>query len=77
MSVTAGETTDVGEVILIAGDANGDNRISLFDLVLLAKSYDKTQGQQGYNGNCDFNGDGAVDFGDLLILANSYDLIGE
>jgi hypothetical protein len=77
VSVAAGETTDVGTVILTAGDANGDNTVNIFDLVLLAKSYGRAQGQPGYNNYCDFNGDTVIDFKDLIILAKSYDMSGD
>jgi hypothetical protein len=51
------------------GDANGDGRVDVSDLLALAASYGLSQGQPGYNAACDFNGDNVVDGADLLILA--------
>jgi hypothetical protein len=51
------------------GDANGDGRVDVGDLGILAANYggsDKTWAQG------DFNGDGRVDVGDLGILAAHY-----
>jgi uncharacterized protein (DUF2141 family) len=54
---------------LTPGDANGDNKVDVGDLGILAANYggaDKTWSQG------DFNGDGKVDVGDLGILAANY-----
>jgi hypothetical protein len=53
----------------IPGDANGDNKVDVGDLGILAANYggtDKTWSEG------DFNGDGKVDVGDLGILAANY-----
>lgn len=54
------------------GDANGDGRADVSDLLTLAASYGLSQGQPGYNAACDFNGDNVVDGADLLILAGYF-----
>lgn len=58
---------------LISGDANGDNRISLLDLMVLAREY------MGNDGGrlSDFNGDGIVSLVDLSILAKNYNAVGD
>jgi hypothetical protein len=56
-------------ILLLPGDANGDGRVDVGDLGILAANYGgsgKTR-EQG-----DFNGDGVVDVGDLGILAAHY-----
>jgi ELWxxDGT repeat protein len=52
-----------------AGDADGNGKVDLADLLALARNYGIPQAtlQEG-----DFNHDGKVDFSDLLILAQHY-----
>jgi hypothetical protein len=54
----------------IPGDANGDSKVDVGDLGILAANYGKTSGATWSQG--DFNGDGKVDVGDLGILAANY-----
>lgn len=55
-----------------AGDATGDGHVNYADLVILAASFGKSAGQDGYDVRADFNGDGVVNYADLVILAASY-----
>ena len=52
------------------GDANGDSRVDVSDLGILAANYGMTAGATWDKG--DFNGDGKVDVSDLGILAANY-----
>jgi hypothetical protein len=54
----------------ISGDANGDGKVDVGDLGILAANYGLTADATWAKG--DFNGDGAVDVGDLGILAANY-----
>jgi uncharacterized protein (DUF2141 family) len=54
----------------IAGDANGDRKVDVSDLGILAANYGLTSGATWDKG--DFNGDGKVDVSDLGILAANY-----
>jgi hypothetical protein len=65
-----GNPTEIGTVVMIAGDANGDDKVDVGDLGILAAHYGTTTGATLSMG--DFNGDGAVDVGDLGILAANY-----
>lgn len=65
----------------LAGDINGDGKVGLSDLGLLAKAYSSHgpnyhyQGEpasQNWNSNADINGDGMVNLTDLGILARNY-----
>jgi len=56
----------------IPGDLNGDGRVSLQDLVILANAYGSTPGDANWNANADINGDGRVSLQDLVILALQY-----
>jgi hypothetical protein len=53
------------------GDLNGDLKVNLDDLEILAKSYG-VKGAPSVNLNGDFNGDGMVDDKDLEIMKLSY-----
>jgi serine protease AprX len=70
---TADNTVD-GEHVLITrlGDLNGDFKVTLVDLVVLAKAYSSRQGDSNWNSNADFNSNGVVDLVDLVTLAANY-----
>jgi hypothetical protein len=56
----------------IPGDINGDGKVNLEDLVILAKAYGSTPGAPTWNPNADINGDGVVGSLDLAVLAQHY-----
>jgi hypothetical protein len=61
--------TDLPPDDRLAGDANGDGKVDVGDLGILAANYGGA-GKTWSQG--DFNGDGVVDVGDLGILAANY-----
>ncbi|WP_125779608.1 dockerin type I domain-containing protein [Pseudoalteromonas rubra] len=64
---------DFGEVNLVGGDSNGDNRIDIADLTQLLGAYRSQQGaQNGYVAAADFNRDGEVNLQDLTLLGASF-----
>jgi parallel beta-helix repeat protein len=58
--------------VTIPGDINGDFKVSLSDLSLLAKAYNTAPGSPKWNANADINGDGKIGLPDLSILAKNY-----
>ncbi len=66
---------DFGE--LRAGDANNDNVVALLDFSILASTYNKQEGDTGYNGAADFNNDGAVGLLDFSLLASNFNTSGD
>jgi hypothetical protein len=58
--------------ITIPGDINGDFKVSLSDLTLLAIAYGSKSGDPKWNPNADINGDGKVSLSDLTLLAIHY-----
>jgi hypothetical protein len=56
----------------IPGDINGDSKVSLADLVILALAYGSKPGDPGWNPNADIDGNGKVGLTDLVILATHY-----
>jgi hypothetical protein len=70
---TADNTFVAGSIIVtIPGDLNGDLKVTLSDLVLLAKAYGSKLGGIRWNPNSDINGNGNVDLADLVTLATHY-----
>lgn len=67
--------TNIGTSSALAdkGDANGDGIVNDADRTILTATYNKSQGQSGYDARADFNNDNKVDFGDLAILAQNYE----
>jgi hypothetical protein len=51
---------------------NGDFKVQLSDLVLLARSYGSRLGASNWNPNMDLDGNGIVGLSDLIILAQHY-----
>jgi hypothetical protein len=58
--------------VTIPGDINGDFKVGLTDLVLLARAYGSKPGDSNWNPAADIKGDGVVDLADLVILAQHY-----
>jgi len=59
-------------VVTIPGDLNGDFKVDLADLVLLALAYGSTPAAPNWNPNADIEGNGVVGLPDLVILAQHY-----
>ena len=60
-------------VSLRGGDATGDGKIDLFDLVIVAANYDSAPPS---NAQADINDDGAVDVIDLVLVGSNYGISG-
>jgi parallel beta-helix repeat protein len=77
---TADNTFVGGSVLVtIPGDLNGDSKVTLSDLVILANAYGTTPASGGkpgvphaWNPNADINGNDKVDLSDLVLLALHY-----
>jgi hypothetical protein len=59
-------------IVTIPGDLNGDFKVSLLDLVLLANAYGSKPGDTKWNPNADINGNNIVDLADLVLMAVHY-----
>ncbi len=75
LTLTAGANATTF-AILRMGDVNDDNRISLTDFSLLASSFNRANGQQGYDARADLNGDGSVTLQDFSLLAGNFNQVG-
>lgn len=61
-----GDLIELGQIMLLAGDLNGDNLINILDLAAIA-----TQ-MYSDSSSADLNGDGSVDILDLALAAGNY-----
>ena len=64
--------TDGWVVVTIPGDLNGDFKVNLVDLVMLANAYGSKPGDLNWNPNADLNGNGVIDLADLVTCAIHY-----
>lgn len=51
------------------GDINGDGKVDLKDLALVAHAYASTPGKPNWDPRCDLNNNGVVDLQDLVTVA--------
>lgn len=68
--------TPLGDMYMIAGDANGDKVINLFDLAKVATAYDAAPGAPNWDERADINGDGSVNIFDLVLVSQNFDRYG-
>jgi hypothetical protein len=66
VKVTVGTVVDLGNVVLLGGDVNGDDRVDIRDLSYIAWHFDQADTQ------ADFNRDGRVDILDLTLTAGNF-----
>ena len=66
-----------GEILLLTGDINISNVVNFDDLMVLAGTYGKKQGQQGFLPIADLNRNTKVDLVDLVLLARNYTTYGD
>jgi len=56
----------------IEGDVDGDGKVTLVDLVFVAKAYGSKPGDSNWDPRCDLDGNGQVGLSDLVIIAKNY-----
>jgi hypothetical protein len=59
--------------VSIPGDINGDFKVNLQDLVLLARAYDSKPDSANWNPNADIDDNGMVNLSDLVALSQHYE----
>ncbi len=55
-----------------SGDINSDSCINMSDIVLIAKCFNTTAGQNNFNRNCDLNLDGVINMTDVMCVAKRF-----
>jgi hypothetical protein len=58
--------------VTVPGDIDGNFKVQLADLVILAKAYSAKPGNPNWNPNADVDGNNAVGLSDLVLLAQHY-----
>jgi hypothetical protein len=53
-------------------DVDGDGKVTLVDLVFVAKAYGSKPGDSNWDPRCDLDGNGQVGLSDLVIIAKNY-----
>jgi len=56
----------------LIGDLNGDGKVDMRDIAIVAKAFNTIPGDQNWNPIADLNGDGRVDMKDIAIVAKAY-----
>jgi parallel beta-helix repeat protein len=56
----------------IAGDVNGDKKVNILDISLVAIAYGSTSGAPNWNPVADINGDGTINILDITHVAKEY-----
>ena len=62
----------VSTTVAIAGDANGDGQVNIFDAVAVGRSWQTTRGGPGYSDEADLNNDGRVDIFDAVAIGRNW-----
>ncbi|MDZ4769658.1 MAG: dockerin type I domain-containing protein [Chloroflexota bacterium] len=70
----ANQTIEAGT--LREGDANNDNSVNINDFSILAASFGKSSGIDGFDPRADFNMDGTVNISDFSLLAGNFGMTG-
>jgi hypothetical protein len=72
VNVVNGVTTSLPDVLLRGGDANDDDTVDIFDLVILGLAYNSTPGDPDWDPRGDINDDNAVNLWDLVLVGTNY-----
>ncbi|MBC7262922.1 MAG: SpoIID/LytB domain-containing protein [Chloroflexi bacterium] len=76
LEVSAGQLVRLPDVMLLGGDANGDCRVNIFDLVIVASDPAWTGDScEPRDPHADINGDGCVNIFDLVLVGLNYDCV--
>ncbi|MBS1705808.1 MAG: hypothetical protein JST40_08035 [Armatimonadetes bacterium] len=67
----------LGNVVLLNGDVDGDNFVTIFDYLQLSTAFDSDSSSSNWDPAADLDGDGSVTIFDYLILSNNFDLGGD
>jgi plastocyanin len=57
---------------LLQGDVNGDGKVDITDLVLVASRFLATSGMPQYNSSADLDQDGIIDIVDLVLVSSHF-----
>lgn len=69
VTVTAGMTTTLPQVLLLGGDADDNDVIDILDATIIGNNFGRTE---GLDVRADINNDGEVDVIDLVLMGGNY-----
>lgn len=56
----------------LRGDVNNDDKVDIFDLVIVGKAFGSQPGDSNWNPDADLNNDGAINIFDLAIVGKNF-----
>ena len=65
-------STYVNVTVTIPGDVNGDFKVNMRDIALVARAFGSTPGASNWNPNADINDDGTVNMRDIALAARNF-----
>ncbi|HEY9063163.1 MAG TPA: dockerin type I domain-containing protein [Pseudobacteroides sp.] len=65
-------TTNIKDILMWAGDLNGDSAINMADCVYLAGRFNSIKGDSLYDADADINKDNAINMSDLVYVAKHF-----
>ncbi|MBL8040156.1 MAG: hypothetical protein JNM04_02290 [Chthonomonas sp.] len=68
---------NVGNVVLLGGDCDGNNIVNTDDYLILNAAFDSGFGDAAYSQDADLNGDNYVGTDDYLMLNENFDTTGD
>jgi hypothetical protein len=68
----ATDSTTLRTPVYIAGDANGDGAVNIFDAVAVGRAWETDRGTDGYDDGADLNNDGTVDIFDAVAVGRAW-----
>lgn len=71
------EGADVGLVILVNGDVDGDNEVAIGDYAILSSAFGSMPGDPNWYEPADVDDDGEVTIGDFAVLSNNFGMEGD
>jgi PKD repeat protein len=66
------DSDTVSTPVYIAGDANGDGRVDIFDAVAVGQAWETSRDQPGYEPAADLNNDGRIDIFDAVVIGRHW-----
>jgi uncharacterized protein (DUF2141 family) len=63
---------DGSVTVTIPGDVNGDFKVDMTDVALVARAFGSTPASSNWNPNADINGDGVVNMKDIALVARHF-----
>jgi len=73
-TISTGSSTLSGVTITVRlmGDVNGDGRVDMKDIALIARAFGSTPSSPNWNPAADVNGDGVVNMKDIALVARNF-----